>query len=273
MPEGPEVRLVTDQLRKKLVNNKIFNFEILGGRYKNHDPPKNFKKFINLLPLKVKSVNSYGKFIWFEFNNTDFTMWNTLGMSGWWQIKEEPHNNIKISYFNKDKKKIIYFNDPRNFGTFIFETKNNLIKKLEKFGPEIFSNNQNSLDRFLKLVQKKKTPICEILLDQKISSGCGNYLRAEALYLAEINPFTIGKDIFPEKIKELWNILNQLAWYYYDKQQGIKLKIITKNYRFADLYDRIFLIYSQKIDPLGNKIKKDKVKSRTIHWVETIQIH
>jgi hypothetical protein len=91
--------------------------------------------------------------------------------------------------------------------------------------------------------------------------------------LAEINPFTIGKNIVAEKIKELWNILNQLAWYYYDKQQGIKLKIITKNYKFADSYDRIFLIYGQKIDPLGNKIKKDKVKTRTIHWVEAIQIY
>jgi hypothetical protein len=36
-------------------------------------------------------------------------------------------------------------------------------------------------------------------------------LRAEALCLAEINPFTIGKNILADKIKELLNILNQLA--------------------------------------------------------------
>jgi formamidopyrimidine-DNA glycosylase len=140
-------------------------------------------------------------------------MWNTLGMSGWWQIKEEPHNNIKISFKENNKLKIIYFNDPRNFGTFIFETKDNLIKKLGKFGqampcgssnarcaPEIFSNNKDSLDRFTNFVQKKKIPICEILLDQKVACGCGNYLRAEALYLAELNPFTIGKNILNDKI-------------------------------------------------------------------------
>ena len=75
-------------------------------------------------------------------------MWNTLGMSGWWQIKEEPHNNIKISFKENNKLKIIYFNDPRNFGTFIFETKDNLIKKLGKSNKvnnscnfEIFRNN------------------------------------------------------------------------------------------------------------------------------------
>ena len=277
MPEGPEVRLVTDQLRKKLVNKYIHRLDILGGRYQHHNPPKNYNKFIKLLPLKVQSVNSYGKFIWFEFFNTELTMWNTLGMSGWWQIKEEAHNNIKISYSKSSelvpttKINIIYYNDPRNFGTFIFDSKENLIKKLEKFGPEIFNNDQKSINTFIKLVQKKKTPICEILLDQKIATGCGNYLRAEALYLAELNPYTIGKNISVDKLKELWNILNQLAWYYYDKDQGVRLKIITNKYRFPDSFDRIFLIYSQKIDPLGNKVKADKIKNRTIHWVESIQ--
>ena len=277
MPEGPEVRLVTDQLRKKLIDKYIHHVDILGGRYHYHNPPKNYDKFIQGLPLKVQSVNSYGKFIWFEFVNSDVTMWNTLGMTGWWQIKNDTHNNIKITYSKSPelssitKTNIIYYNDPRNFGTFIFDSKKNLLTKLGKFGPEIFSNNQNSTNKFVKLVQKKTISICEILLDQKVATGCGNYLRAEALYLAELNPYTIGKNIPIDKIKELWNILNQLGWYYYDKAQGIKLKIITNKYRFPDSFDRIFLIYGQKIDPLGNKVKADKVKDRTIHWVESIQ--
>ena len=31
-------------------------------------------------PCLLKSVHCKGKFIWFKFDN--FTMWNTLGMSG-----------------------------------------------------------------------------------------------------------------------------------------------------------------------------------------------
>ena len=133
------------------------------------------------------------------------------------------------------------------------------------------SINKESEQKFIKLVQKKKTAICEILLDQKVTAGCGNYMRAEALYLAELNPYIIGKEIPEDKLKELWNILNQLAWYFYDKPQGKKLKIINNNYQFPDKFDRVFLIYSQKIDPLGNKVKADKVKDRTIHWVPSIQ--
>ncbi len=277
MPEGPEVKIVTDELDKKLRNKYIHQINILGGRYQHHEPPKNYNKFIKLLPLKVQSINSYGKFIWWEFYNCDITLWNTLGMSGWWQKQDDIHNNVEFVYYKTNKllkpdaSKKIYFNDQRNFGTFIFDTKENLKEKLGKFGPNILSIDLESKNKFVSLIKKNKTPICEILLNQKIAAGCGNYLRAEALYLAELNPFNLGKDITENKIIELWNILNQLGWYFYDKEKGIKLKIINKKYKFPDQFDRIFLIYSQKIDPLGNKVQTNQVKDRTIHWVPSIQ--
>ncbi len=277
MPEGPEVKIVTDELNKKLRNKYIHQINILGGRYKHHEPPKNYNKFIKLLPLKVQSINSYGKFIWWEFYNCDITLWNTLGMSGWWQKQNESHNNVEFVYYKSNKilktetPKRIYFNDPRNFGTFIFDTKENLKEKLGKFGPNILSTDLESKNKFVSLIKKNKTSICELLLNQKIAAGCGNYLRAEALYLAELNPFNLGINITENKIIELWNILNQLGWYFYDKEKGIQLKIINKKYKFPDQFDRIFLIYSQKIDPLGNKVQMEQVKDRTIHWVPSIQ--
>lgn len=274
MPEGPEVRLLAEKLSRKLTNLYIQDFKVLGGRYKTHNFPKNMELFISLLPLKVKSINAYGKFMWWEFYDTDLTMWNTLGMSGWWQSKDEPHNNIAIVYSQNKKDKTFkkyYFNDYRNFGTFIFDTKANLDKKLKTFGPNIFNTDKTSQDRFLNLVKKSQVIIAEILMNQKIATGCGNYLRAEALYLAGINPFTIGKNLDDITLKELWNVLNQLAWNYYDREEGIRRKIINKNYRLADDFDRIFLVYSQKIDPLGNKIFKQKIKDRTIHYVPQIQ--
>jgi formamidopyrimidine-DNA glycosylase len=151
------------------------------------------------------------------------------------------------------------------------DTKKNLGKKIGEFGPDILSLDKSGEKIFIDLVKKKKTQICEILLEQKIASGCGNYLRAEALYLAEINPHTLGKDIDQSKIKELWNILRQLAWYYYNKDAGIANKTIDGKYKFSDSFDRVFLVYTQSTDPYGYKVKKEQVKDRTIHWVEQIQ--
>ncbi len=274
MPEGPEVKLVTRELASRLVGKYLTAINILGGRYQSHSPPKNFNQITQLLPLKIQSVNSYGKFIWWEFEGTDITLWNTLGLTGWWQIKPEQHNHVEIQYkktLQDQKTKSVYFNDQRNFGTFIFDTKSALEKKLGEFGPDILSLEKSNWQIFYNLVKKKKTSICEILLDQKIAAGCGNYLRADALYLAQINPYTPGKNLAQSKVKELWNILNQLGWYYYDKDQGIANGIIDGTYRLADSFDRVFLVYSQQTDPLGNKVKRDQVKDRTIHWVEQVQ--
>ena len=49
--------------------------------------------------MKIESVNCKGKFIYFLFENSEFSMWNTLGMSGWWINKDEKHSNYFV-YFN-----------------------------------------------------------------------------------------------------------------------------------------------------------------------------
>ena len=38
--------------------------------------------------------------MWWEFENSDTTMWNTLGMSGWWNYLDgEKHNNFEGSEY------------------------------------------------------------------------------------------------------------------------------------------------------------------------------
>jgi formamidopyrimidine-DNA glycosylase len=247
MPEGPECKLLADNLHKKLKGTKLTNIEILAGRYKKHGPFKNYNKLISELPLKINSVNAYGKFIWFEFENSNLTLWNTLGMSGWFQIEEDNHNNIGLHYIKNKEDKILYFNDYRNFGTFMVDTKKNLVKKLKTFGLDILDKKDNT-DLFLKLVKKSNKLICEILLNQKIVAGSGNYLRADALYLAKIDPFIKPKDISDEDLKNLYNCLRQLAWYNYDEDKGRKLKIIKKNINFNLIKNKNFFVYNQKKD-------------------------
>ena len=53
MPEGPEVRLVTDGLAKKIVGHKIVRAEILSGRY-SKKPPEGWDLLQSSLPLDVK---------------------------------------------------------------------------------------------------------------------------------------------------------------------------------------------------------------------------
>jgi formamidopyrimidine-DNA glycosylase len=268
MPEGPECKLLADGLHKKFKGVTLTNIEIYAGRYKTHGPFKNYNKLIEELPLKIKSVNAYGKFIWFEFENSNLTLWNTLGMTGWFQMEEDKHNNVGLHYTKNGKNKILYFNDYRNFGTFMADTKENLDKKLKTFGLDILDKKDNT-ELFLKLVKKSKKTICEILLNQKIVAGSGNYLRADALYLAKMNPFLKPKEISDDNLKTLYSCLRQLAWYHYDEDQGKKLGIIKKNINFNLITDRIFFVYSQKKDIQGFDVYRKDINGRTIHYSTT----
>ena len=105
------------------------------------------------------------------------------------------------------------------------------------------------------------------MLDQKILSGVGNYMRADILYLSKISPFTeIGK-LENKHLKLIYKNAKYIA------NRAFKLQ---NNKTYKDLIhpsmgDRFFFIYSMETDPKGNKVKKDKLGSRTIHWVPEIQ--
>ena len=274
MPEGPEVKYLTNFLDKNLNGGTLNDITINSGRYMKHGPPKGFNNFLKKLPMKITSINCYGKFMWWEFENCELTMWNTLGMSGWWNFTDnEKHNNLTFTF--DDTR--IHFNDVRNFGTFIFCDKESLKKKLSKFGPDILhydkKNKDYGKDLFKKKIKKKRNDmyIASALLDQGIAAGCGNYIRAEVLYLSKINPFRTLYNLSDKELDTIWNLLQQIGYNYYNPSLGKKLGIIDGKYKFADNYQRQFLIYSQSKDILGNNIKREKIKDRTIHYVPKIQ--
>ncbi len=277
MPEGPEVRLLVDILNKKIKNKTIFKIDILGGKYLRKKADFNI-----LIGLNIKSIKCYGKFIYWIFDNSDIVLFNTLGMSGWWFSENEPHNNVKIIF---DDHTFIYFNDSRNFGNIIISNNNNLKKKLDKLGVDILTKfHKNDINEFKYRLEKKRndTMICEALLDQNVIAGCGNYLRAEALYISKISPFRIIRDLSENDIIILFDILNQLAWYYYNEKKGRKLNIINNKFKLSPIYKKkgpskykpkygFFYVYRQKEDQLGNKITTKKINNRTIHYVKSIQ--
>lgn len=279
MPEGPEVKSLVDWLKRKLKNEKIKDLTIHSGRYsKNKQKIKNLDKII--FPLEIEKVECKGKFIYFLFKNNDYVMYNTLGMTGWWNSnKIDQHDNIEL----KLSKSSLYFNDFRNFGTIMFETKEHLEKKLNRLGPDILSKN-NNVSEFITRLEKKRNDmmIATALLDQTVACGCGNYLRAECLYIAKISPYRTIKNLSNNEKTKIWDILRQLAWTYYNMDKGIELKIINNKYtlyresvksgpsKYKPTEDT-FLVYRQIKDIDGNTVTSEDIGGRTIHYVKKIQ--
>jgi len=107
-------------------------------------------------------------------------------------------------------------------------------------------------------------------------------LRAEALYIAKISPFRTIKNLSKDEINMLWDILVQLAWFYYNENKGRQLNIINNKYKLSAKYKKsgpskykpdegYFHVYRQNTDTLGNKVLKKEINNRTIHYVPNIQ--
>ena len=280
MPEGPEVKRQVDYLSK--YQNKILtNITINSGRYKKHKPFDNYQRLVDSLPLKIKEINCKGKFIYIIFEN-QMVLFNTLGMTGYWSNKSNvKHNNLTFLF---DKLKTpLYFNDYRNFGTFKYQNLDELNKKLNQLGPDILQD-YNNFEEFEKRVNKKRNSpeIGKVLLDQKIVSGCGNYLRAEVLYHAKISPYRGTDDLQTKELKLIWNYLTKIGWIFYDYQKAINKKIIKKNDKLIKIYidfdtyndsyyHHNFLIYNNQTDPYNNTVIKELLGNRMIHYVPLVQ--
>ena len=304
MPEIIEVRKCADFIRKKLKNNQIININILNGRYKTKGPFDNYKKFKKSVPFKLIDVKTKGKLIYFIFDNNLYLI-NRLGLTGGWCFKA--HESIKYeqteifdnfekygdkeamdTYMKNSLKHlnfeiitdtgILYYYDMLSYGILkCIDNENDLNKILNKMGPDIMDEN-TTLEVFHNQILKKNNlnkPIGNVIVNQKIISGLGNYLRADILWLSKIDPFKKVKKLSDNEIKNIYNNSKILTWGIYNKNKAIKLKIIKKSTKLPSDYKRLFFIYMEDEDIYGNDVIKkelyDGSQKRFISYVPTIQ--
>lgn len=304
MPEGPEILITSQYLQTKLKNKIILKFKVLSGRY-SHSELKGLdliKKGIKK-ELKIKSVNSKGKFLWFELedkSNKKYYIMNTFGLTGAWGFYKEKNSRIlvKVSKPNDDKIYNLYYTDDRNFGTLsITDELKDIEEKLNDLAPDILKSNMTEkevidiIDNYIKKIKpNSKKNITELLMDQtKLVSGIGNYLVSEILYDAKINPHRNIDSFDKKEIKNLAKSMRYITKLsYVDNVTGYmgqfkdfmsKHKDRIKTGAFPNYLSDIdpddqfvFKVYQKDKDPYDNIVKKDSIiKDRTIHWVPKIQ--
>jgi formamidopyrimidine-DNA glycosylase len=304
MPEIKEIRNYANFIRNKVKNKELLEINILKGRYKKHSPFINYNLIKNKLPLKVKDIKTKGKLLYFIFED-DLYLLNTHGLSGGWCYLKNGETNYEFSdvleyysnYISKDdinsymknalnhlniefktKNGSLFYYDVLSFGTLkVVKGEEELNKKLNKIGPDIMDKNTNFelFKERLLLHKNLDKPIGIVLMDQKVISGIGNYLRSDILYVSKINPFRKVKTLRSEEIKALYKNSKILTWGDYDKDYAKKIKIINKNTKFPADYDRLFFVYGEFEDIHGNNIIKKELyegsQKRFIYYVPSIQ--
>lgn len=247
MPEGPEVRRLTNFLNErcsgKIIKDITCNINVINN---------------NLAPLiknniKINSVRCKGKFIYFELNfgepNTEIKyLGNHLGMNGDWGINKSKYTilEMKLEYKN------LYFSDARKLSKFYFLSEQEQNNKLASLGPDVMTK-EFSIEKYNNIISNiPNKMVSSALIDQNIMSGIGNYLRADILYMAKIHPKRKIKDISSDNIKELYKYIKEISY---------------RSYKGGD-----FIIYGKDHDALGNKVEKINI-SRTMWYVPSVQIN
>ena len=283
MPEGPEVKRTAERLHSLLAGTRLQEVVIEDqGWFQNQvrDDVQDFMSAVSRNP-KIVEVDCKGKFIWMTLQDGSdiYHIHHTLGMAGTWRLPGRGDDKHRRWVFKTDKSEICYV-DYRKFGTFkIF--KNNpqrLQDKLASLGPDLL-NNPPTEEEWIDRIRGNHTrkgyahkEITQVMMDQKVITGIGNYIKAEALYMAEIYPMAFVSDLTDNQLRKLY----QMSLWVINASYNARGATI-RNYKLPNGdtgdYKFEFKVYSKPRDPLGLAvIRQQTADKRTTHWVPEVQV-
>jgi formamidopyrimidine-DNA glycosylase len=172
------------------------------------------------------------------------------------------HINVEFK-FNSGT---LYFYDQLSYGTLKVLSQKELDSKLKKLGKDM-SDPETTFEDFYDALYKSpknlSKPIGNLIVNQKIISGVGNYLRADSLWASKISPFRKLKDISKAELKKLYHQIRILIYGAGSKSLkalGKKLKIIRSKASEDKLpsdYNRGFWVYKMETDIHGHEVIVD----------------
>lgn len=188
MPEGPELRLMADFL----------------NQYKNEKILRTEKSSVTKIKIDDISngvfmrAESRGKELMLVFGVEADTpsgfypikYFFSMGMSGNWLVSESEipkHSHFQIFFDDK----VVCMVDPRRFAKWRID--NNW--KQDRSPDIMYERNEWVLNYNKRIKTLGHVSIYELLMNQKLFNGVGNYIRAEVLYKMDIHPNTTSRDV------------------------------------------------------------------------------
>jgi formamidopyrimidine-DNA glycosylase len=268
MPEGPEVTRIAKDLNSLTKGKELLNIKILSNSKYEKKAPDNFQSFLDKLPLRVEEVNNKGKLIYFVLEKNNYII-NHLIMSGHWSTEYAKYASLKFEFNNNLN---LYFCDMRKFGYVEFLNKEAWKDKLAELGPDFLNNKDFDVSLFKSILERKKRcNISTVLMNQKLISGIGNYLKAEMLYAARINPHRTISSLSEKEIETLFKEGQRIIKTSYRLGGTSKRDYIRPDGEKGTFQD-FLKVYSKTTDPEGRKVVREKTKDgRSTYWVPELQ--
>ena len=266
MPELIECTIISEELDIKL-SGKIINSYYKGDRAK----ASGFEKLV--CPVEIKKVRSHGKKVIIELSSNHLII-GSLGMTGKFIYQEGKHSHIRFD-IEDDTPFSVYFDDTRYFGKIDIIESSSEPKYFANIGPclKCALNDETwfTSEEWTKIFKPKllRRKMCDIMIDQSIIAGIGQYLMVEILYYAGIHPKRIGNTITKEEL-ELIRINSQKVIKLSYDHNGFTLRDFLSPSKKPGVYPAA--VYGKFKDPNGYKVVKEKLTNgRSIHFVAELQ--
>lgn len=196
MPELPEVETSCRGISPYCLNHRIVSIDVRQPKLRWPVDPK---LSIILEQQEITAVRRRAKYIILETGKGDLMI--HLGMSGSLRVVDSSfpiskHDHIDIRLSNN---KIIRYNDPRRFGSFVHNIEGDQHKLLVKLGVEPLTEAFDT-NYFYGVCHNRRTSIKALVMNSQIVVGVGNIYAQEALFNVGIHPSRKGNNLSKKRI-------------------------------------------------------------------------
>jgi formamidopyrimidine-DNA glycosylase len=206
VPELPEVETTKRGLEPLIINRTVLSVHIYKKKLRWEIPPHLIE---TLKQQTILKISRRAKYLLIDFNSGQVVI--HLGMSGSLSVvssneplKKHQHFEIKL-----DNLTCIRFNDPRRFGSILWQDKDNQLKLLSNLGPEPMSYEFDNDVLYNSSIGKSKN-IKTFIMDSNIVVGVGNIYASESLFLAGISPKRVSGKTSKNRYKILTKSIKKI---------------------------------------------------------------
>lgn len=184
MPELPEVETTRRGIAPHLVGRRVHDLVVRTRKLRWPVPPALHR---GLVGHTIRAVDRRAKYLLLEVDTGTAIV--HLGMSGSLRVlpRDTPlraHDHLDLVL---DGGKVLRFNDPRRFGSWLWQPAGQRHGVLANLGPEPFEEAFHG-DHLWRASRGRRAPVKAFLMDQRVVVGVGNIYAAEALFRAGIDP-------------------------------------------------------------------------------------
>ena len=274
MPEIAEAHSMANALKKTLVVHE----DVPEGKLSITTIESRQQEDLSIpVPLVIHDVYAYGKKVVISTDKGLLVF--SLGLNGTFLYKRAARwrNTFQIGYCKNlgsiyliDEKLELFFHADHTGRLDFLATVAVQQAYFSNIGPDLlrYPPDQSSFRTRMRSYSQRKE-LCEVLLDQSVYAGVGNYLKSEILYLAQLHPCQNLASLTDSELETLrLCILNRVNQSYKDKGHYIKDYILPD----GCTGDYIPIIYGRTQDPYGNPVLKEKFKdNRWTYYCPNVQ--